>query len=233
MTVLKKYTNVMSGTSYSTKRRNYRPGKIREANQLRIISAAEQEFVVHGFKGATVNNIALRAELPKANIHYYFKSKLDLYAAVLENILSLWDDTFNELCAEDDPGIVLKEYIHAKVMFSQTNPLASRIFAKEIISGGEHLSQFFQQDYRDWFNDRAGVFCDWVALGKMDPVDPIHLIFMIWSTTQHYADFSPQICAALGKKSLTNADFQKAADTLSTIILKGCGIQLPNATSTE
>ncbi|MBO2931081.1 TetR family transcriptional regulator, partial [Pseudomonas otitidis] len=49
-----------------------------------------------------MNAIALRADLPKANLHYYFSNKLGLYVAVLSNILELWDSTFNTLTAEDD-----------------------------------------------------------------------------------------------------------------------------------
>lgn len=211
----------------SERPRTYRPGKIRQNNVSKIIAAAEQEFVVHGFKGATVNNIALRAGLPKANIHYYFKSKLDLYGAVLENILRLWDDSFNEITASDDPAVVLSDYIRSKVMFSKTNPLASKIFAKEVISGGEHLTAFFQQDYQEWFVERLAVFDEWIAAGKMDPVTPSHLIFMIWSSTQHYADFSGQICSALGKDEMDDADFDAAADTLVHVILKGCGLTPP------
>ena len=33
----------------------------------------------------------------------------------------------------------------------------------------------------------------WVAEGRIAPVDPRHLIFSIWATTQHYADFDAQL----------------------------------------
>ena len=47
-----------------------------------ILSAATAEFA---FKDtASIASIAERAGLPKANIHYYFKSKEALYKATLE-----------------------------------------------------------------------------------------------------------------------------------------------------
>ena len=55
---------------------------IREHNQQQILVAAEQEFVLKGFRGATMQGIADRAGLPKANVHYYFKSKKNL---IIEN----------------------------------------------------------------------------------------------------------------------------------------------------
>lgn len=48
---------------------------IRSHNQAVILAAAEEEFVLQGFGGATMQSIADRSGLPKANVHYYFKSK--------------------------------------------------------------------------------------------------------------------------------------------------------------
>lgn len=198
--------------------------RIRQKNEETILKAAEDEFARHGFKGTSMNTIALNAGLPKANLHYYFTNKLGLYIAVLSNIIELWDSTFNTLRAEDDPAQALTRYIRAKMEFSRRQPLASRIFAMEIISGGECLSEYFSQDYRIWFAGRAAVFKTWIDAGKMDPVDPVHLIFLLWGSTQHYADFATQICRVTGQARLTRQDFERASDNLIRIILKGCGL---------
>jgi TetR/AcrR family transcriptional regulator len=202
-------------------------GRIRQKNENAIIAAAEVEFARHGYKGTSMNSIAQAVGLPKANLHYYFSSKLGLYIAVLNNILDQWDATFNSLTVNDDPAQALSRYIRAKIDYSRTQPLASRIFAMEVISGGQHLSAHYNQDYREWFRQRAGVFQAWVDAGKMDPVDPVHLIFLLWASTQHYADFASQICMFTGKSSLKKTDFEDAADNLERIILKGCGLTPP------
>ena len=203
-------------------------GRIRQKNQEAIIKAAEEEFARHGFKGTSMNTIAQTVGLPKANLHYYFTNKLGLYLAVLSNILDLWDSTFNTLTVDDDPAEAMARYIRAKMEFSRRYPKASRIFAMEVISGGECLSEYFNQDYLSWFRGRAAVFEAWIAAGKMDPVDPMHLIFLIWAGTQHYADFSDQIRRINGKR-MTRADFALASDNLIAIILKGCGLKPPAA----
>ncbi|SDH28810.1 transcriptional regulator, TetR family [Pseudomonas benzenivorans] len=202
-------------------------GRIRQKNEEAIIKAAEEEFARHGFKGTSMNTIAQTVGLPKANLHYYFSNKLGLYLAVLGNILELWDSTFNTLTVDDDPAEALARYIRAKMEFSRRYPKASRIFAMEVISGGECLSQFFNQDYQTWFRGRAAVFEAWIAAGKMDPIDPVHLIFLLWGSTQHYADFSSQICRVTGRSRLTKPDFELASDNLVRIILKGCGLTPP------
>ena len=202
-------------------------GRIRQKNEEAIIKAAEEEFARHGFKGTSMNTIAQNVGLPKANLHYYFSNKLGLYQAVLVNILELWDNTFNNLSVDDDPAIALAGYIRAKMEFSRRHPKASRIYAMEVISGGEHLSQMLNQDYQTWFRGRAAVFEAWSAAGKMDPVDPVHLIFLLWGSTQHYADFSSSISRLTGRKKQTKEDFAKATDNLIQIILKGCGLTPP------
>ena len=200
-------------------------GRIRQKNEQAIIQAAEDEFARHGFKGTSMNTIALKAELPKANLHYYFTNKLGLYIAVLSNIIELWDSTFNALSVDDDPGEALSQYIRTKMEFSRRNPQASRIFAMEVISGGTCLTEYFSADYREWFRGRAAVFQAWIAAGKMDPVDPVHLIFLLWGSTQHYADFATQICQVTGRSRLTKQDMEDASNNLIHIILKGCGIK--------
>lgn len=199
-------------------------GRIRQQNEEIILKAAEDEFARHGFKGTSMNAIALKAGLPKANLHYYFTNKQGLYIAVLSNIIELWDSTFNNLSAEDDPAQALSSYIRAKMEFSRRQPEASRVFAMEIISGGACLTEYFTQDYRSWFKGRAAVFQAWIDAGKMDPVDPVHLIFLLWGSTQHYADFATQICRVSGRTRLTRQDMQDASDNLIRIILKGCGL---------
>jgi TetR/AcrR family transcriptional regulator len=199
-------------------------GRIRQKNEEAILKAAVDEFARHGFKGTSMNAIAAKANLPKANLHYYFNNKLSLYMAVLANIIELWDSAFNHLKPEDEPAPALERYIRAKMEFSRRHPQASRLFAMEIISGGQCLSEHFAENYQQWFRGRAAVFEHWIAAGKMAPVDPVHLIFLLWSSTQHYADFASQICRVTGKSRLARADFDTAADNLTRIILIGCGI---------
>ncbi|MGB3623713.1 TetR family transcriptional regulator [Ketobacter sp. MCCC 1A13808] len=200
-------------------------GRIRQKNEDIIIAAAEAEFAHNGFKGATMNNIAQRADLPKSNIHYYFKNKLQLYIEVLTNIIDLWDNALNDLDGDAEPGDALRAYITEKMRFSYEYPLASKVFAKEILSGAPRLAEYFNDDYQDWFNSKTHVFRRWAEQGKIDPVEPAHIVFLLWSSTQHYSDFEVQISAALGKKKLNKKDFEEATDVLCKIVIRGLGVK--------
>ncbi|UOG92933.1 MAG: TetR/AcrR family transcriptional regulator [Candidatus Thiothrix sulfatifontis] len=202
-------------------------GRIRKDNECKIIAAAEAEFARHGYKGASMQSIADHAGLPKANIHYYFGSKLRLYVAVLAHILDMWDKLLVSLDAAGDPAVELEAYIRAKMRLAQAHPQASRIFGIEIMSGAPYLQEYFRTGYLEWFKGRTAVFEAWMAQGKMDRLDPAHVIFLLWSSTQHYADFACQISAALGKpgQPLQAADYERATQTLLHVILNGCGVQ--------
>jgi len=58
----------------------------------------------------------------------------------------------------------------------------------------------------------------------MDDLNPAHVIFMIWASTQYYADFEPQILIATEAQSQSEASYRQAAKSIKHIILKGCGI---------
>ncbi|MFT6735696.1 MAG: TetR/AcrR family transcriptional regulator, partial [Polaribacter sp.] len=56
--------------------------------------------------------------------------------------------------------------------------------------------------------------------------DPHYLLFNIWATSQHYADFSIQINELRGKP-MTQTDFTEATNNLVKLILTGCGLSVP------
>jgi TetR/AcrR family transcriptional regulator len=200
-------------------------GRIRKKNEAVIIAAAEKEFLEYGYKGASMKRIAERAGLPRANIHYYFKNKLAVYGAVLRGTVCLWNAIFDNINSTDDPATALAQYIRAKVMFSKTNAPASRIFASEILHGAPYLSEYLKTDFRNWIQQKCEVIQCWIEQGKMDAVDPVHLLFFIWGATQHYADFGVQVQFAMGKDELSDEDFEAIAKNMTHIVLKGCGIQ--------
>jgi TetR/AcrR family transcriptional regulator len=205
----------------------YKPGKIRQKSEQRMLDAATQAFSQYGYSGTSMQSIADIAGVPKANVHYYFKNKLGVYTAVLGNILDMWDTVLNDITIADDPATVLCRYIDAKIDFSRTHPQESRVFAKEMLSGAPHLQEFLQEKYTTWLDSRLSIFRHWIKVGKMGDIDPTHLMFMIWGSTQHYADFAPQVTQSLGTDTLKQAHFDAAAKTVKQVILRGCGLTPP------
>lgn len=215
--------------SSRSKSKKVRTGRIRERNRALILVAAEKEFSQNGFGATTVQNIADRAGLPKSNVLYYFSNKKRIYCALMDDIMELWNEMFSKIKPEDDPATTLAGFIHAKVELSRTRPLASRLFALEIIQGAPVLKDHLSTTMREWVRARADVIQLWIDAGRMAPVDPVQLILLIWSSTQHYADFQVQILAIEDKREYTESDFKHAADFLTSVILRGCGLEVPHS----
>ncbi len=198
----------------------------RLANEQIILQAAEEVFADVGFAGATTSAIARKAGLPKANIHYYFRTKEDLIHAVLENILKLWLDSTDVIIETADPVAAMTQYIKSKIEYSRNRPNASKVFASEILHGAPYLEKYLRSRLKERVESKSGVFRKWIDQGLMDPVSPEHLFFLIWSATQTYADFDIQVAAVLGRKTKPRpGDFDLATEFITQTILKGCGIR--------
>ena len=197
------------------------PTRIQQVNRGIILDAALDVFSVHGFRGSTVDQIAVKAGMSKPNLLYYFRRKQDIYAAVLESTLDEWLAPLEALDAEGDPIEELRRYISVKLTLSAERPEASRLFANEILSGAPVIGGFLANRLKTLVNDKALVIRRWVGEGRLAPVDPHHLIFMIWATTQHYADFDIQIRAVLGEQVGKPGFREQTAQAVLSIVLNG------------
>jgi TetR/AcrR family transcriptional regulator len=203
-------------------------GSIRQVSVDHILAASEKVFAQCGFEGATMVLLAAAAGLPKANLHYYFGTKEQLYRAVLEGILALWlDDAAAWITPDRHPAEGLAGYVRAKMAHSRLRPHASRIFAGELLRGAPHIMLYLGIELRRRVTELAQVIAGWSANGLMDPVNPVHLLFNIWAMTQTYADFDVQIRAVLGKVSIDDAEFAVATETVVALVLKGTGVRTP------
>jgi TetR/AcrR family transcriptional regulator len=199
-------------------------GQIRQANEAHILAAAERVFAGAGFAGATMAAIAEAAGLPKANLHYYFGSKKDLYRAVLAQTLQDWLEPTHVITQGADPKAAIEAYIRAKMALSVQRPHASRVFANELLHGAPVVKGLLESDLRDMVQRKAKVIAQWVRAGRMAPVDPVHLFFTIWAATQTYADFEVQVCAVLGHSELTLKDQTQVTEHVVALLLRGCGL---------
>jgi TetR/AcrR family transcriptional regulator len=193
----------------------------RAENTRKIISAAEKVFAEKGFSGGTTQEIADEAKLPKANVHYYFPTKEKLYARVLEDILEEWKADAAIFDTSDDPETVLRAYIRRKIEHSFTRPYASKVWAMEIIGRGKVFDEQLKQSFLEWNRKKVLQLRKWIKAGKLAPLDPQHLMFAIWATTQHYADFEHQIRAVNDGKALSREQTEAAVESVIQLFLKG------------
>ena len=102
-----------------------------EANILRV---AEEEFLEKGFAGARTVRIAERAGVTHAMLHYYFRTKKQLFDRIItekssllaQSILSIFSDASLPLKERMEKGIA------AHFDFLTANPLLPRFLVTEI-----------------------------------------------------------------------------------------------------
>ena len=194
---------------------------IREVNERAILAAAESVFAERGYSGATMSMIAARAGSPKANIHYYFPTKEGLYRAVIARVLTAWLDAAASFDTSDYPVEALTAYIGAKMDLAREMPLSSQIYASEIMRGAPVIQDFLDTTLSEWVRSRAAVVRRWVAEGKLKPVAPEYLFYMIWATTQHYANAAHEIATLERGRPLDDAKFEFAKRQVIETIVGG------------
>jgi TetR/AcrR family transcriptional regulator len=197
---------------------------IREANEALILRAAERQFALHGFRGTTTEGIANEAGLPKANVHYYFKTKANLYRQVLKGILEDWMDAAAAFESDQDPERALTLYIRAKMQFSRQRPYGSRVWASEIMRGAPVMERFLGTTLKTWVNARVRTIRSWISDGKIRPVDPESLLYMIWAVTQHYADFERQIVILNGGDAIDERQYRERVEQVVSLVLGSVGL---------
>ena len=198
--------------------------RIGRENLARILKAAEQVFAETGFGGATMAEIAEKAGLPKANLHYYFGTKEELYRAVLDDILSVWLTPIAAVRPDADPAEALAAYVQAKMKATRLRPHASRVFANEVLHGALQIERYLSHDLKRIVDEKSAVLDGWIAEGRMAPVDTRHFFFMIWALTQHYADFAVQVRLVLDKTRLDRKDWDHITAEVTRLVLRAAGL---------
>ena len=198
--------------------------EMREETERLILDAAERVFAEAGFGGATMQAIADACALPKANLHYYFASKEKLYRRVVERIFNVWLEAADSFETSASPEVALRRYISRKMQLSREYRYGSKVWANEVMHGAPIIQDYLETTLRDWTDSRIRVIRRWIEAGQIRPVDPRWLLYMIWATTQHYADFAHQI-ETLNQGPLDEGQWQEATEAVCGIILRGIGLE--------
>ena len=193
--------------------------RIQQKNRESILDAALEVFSQHGFRGATLDQIAEGAGLSKPNLLYYFPSKEAVHKALLTGLLDTWLDPLRAMDPKGEPVAEILGYVRRKLDLARDYPRESRLFAGEILQGAPRMREAIEGDLRALVDDKARVLTRWMEEGRIARVDPLHLMFSIWALTQHYADFDVQVRAVLGPGHDPYAEAGAFLETLFTRLL--------------
>ena len=195
--------------------------RIQREKQDVILNAALDVFSLHGFRGATIDQIADAASMSKPNLLYYFRRKEDIHEALMQRLLDTWLQPLRELDDVGDPLTELRAYIRRKLEMARDFPRESRLFANEILQGAPRIMPLLEGELKTLVDEKAAVIEGWMHSGRIARTDPYHLIFSIWATTQHYADFDVQVRAVLGQDRGGETRFDDAVRFLEKLFIEG------------
>ncbi|WP_130098900.1 HTH-type transcriptional regulator RutR [Siccibacter turicensis] len=200
-------------------------GAATAAKRQAILDAALCFFSQFGIHGTSIERVAERAGISKTNLLYYYPSKEALYVAVLKQILDIWLAPLKAFRTDLQPLAAIGEYIRLKLEVSRDYPQASRLFCLEMLQGAPLLMAELTGDLKALIDEKTAIIDDWVKRGQLGAVDAHSLIFMIWATTQHYADFATQVEAVTGATLQDEAFFSRTVENVQRMIIEGIRVR--------
>ncbi len=97
-----------------------------------IIEAASAVFAEHGYRGASIDQIATRSGVTAPVVYDHFSSKRDLYRALLErhfaNLREVWRQHYG---GDDQPQERLARSLEAWFAYIEANPFAARLLFRD------------------------------------------------------------------------------------------------------
>ncbi len=183
-----------------------------------ILAAASEAFAEKGYAATRIATIAELAGLPKSNVHYYFKSKENIYAKVLEDIAPSYLSACMPVLEDDETPIeALTHTLIRMIRLFERQPFASKVIMAELREGARRLPrEFFARWTAQTQSSLAGIR-QWVDRGLLAPVDPEHALLTIWAIAQSCVSRGWQL-PGLRSEAM---DYDAAASNAARLLLSG------------
>ncbi len=186
--------------------------------QEAILAEAERQFARFGFEGVSLDSIAAALDLSRQNLLYHWPSKEDLYRAVLDSVMGEWMANMSAIAEADEPETAIQAYVSVKLRFSHERPSGNAVFTREMMAGAARYADVLKAKVMPLLHADVARFERWADEGRVRRLDFTHLMFLIWSSTQAYADLGAQFSLFMGKSALEEEDFERARELITGLI---------------
>ncbi len=178
----------MSTSIHSPVHRQARSDKTRAT----ILTAAEELFAESGLAGARTDAIAIAAGVNKALLYYYFKSKDQLYEAVMENYLREFNHAaLDVLGAPGSPRTILLRYVNLHFDFASARHPRSRLFHQLMITGGQPMQRLVRKYFAPRGRALRQLLLRGMREGEFRRADPFHVSVSIIALIVFYFSAAP------------------------------------------
>ncbi len=187
----------------------------KEKTEEKILDAARAVFLVKGYDGARMQEIANSAKINKGLLHYYFKTKDALFGKVFGLAFSVMVKRFSEILNSDIPLFEkIDRFCSMYIATVSKNPYLPRFVINEI---SKHPTAFVERMRPQFpflnFEAFGKQVADEVAAGNIRPIDPRHLIVNILSMSVFPFLARPMLQMIL---SMSEADFDRFVEERKT-----------------
>lgn len=119
----------------------------KQSKEQQILAAAEQEFLTKGYDGARTTSIAQAAGVTHAMLHYYFRTKEQLFERIVDDKFATMSHSMVAIMGDPSLPIVerIKGGIAAHFDFIAANPLLPRFVINEIVSRPERYEEMYKR----------------------------------------------------------------------------------------
>lgn len=149
--------------------------------EQKILVAAKKVFTLKGMAGARMQEIANEAEINKALLHYYYRSKDKLFEAVfMDAFLTMVPDVMDLLKVEMPLFEKIELFAEKYIDIFLENPFIPGFVLNELSQNPQRIVDLISktgiqpQFFIDQINDE-------IAKGKIKPIQPQHLIVNLLS----------------------------------------------------
>ncbi|MCB2191140.1 MAG: TetR/AcrR family transcriptional regulator, partial [Deltaproteobacteria bacterium] len=165
-----------------------RRAREREQRRETILDAAKQVFSRKGYQGATMEEIAARAELSPATLYLYFNNKSELYGSLNVKMLAFLCQRVEQVAGEsglEPPQKVrrLAQAMHDVYTFDPlilTNVLHMQA-SQELMDLSPELKEQINSMAARALRLMAGIFQQGIEQGRFRPYHPVALADLVWS----------------------------------------------------
>ncbi|MBD3841654.1 MAG: TetR/AcrR family transcriptional regulator [Campylobacterales bacterium] len=184
----------------------------------RILQVATQEFSKYGFDAVSMNKLAVKLDVNKATIYYYFKDKQNLYQSVMTNLISMNKDENEAILKSDlNPKEKFKKYIALFVKRMINNPGIIPLSLREMANLGANVDHSIAIEIEYEILYLKKIVQDLPLKDKYKDLDFYELKSVIMGTINSYYSFQMSHIDMIGLKDF-NKQPQKVFDYLEHFV---------------
>ena len=148
-----------------------------------ILNAAKNIFQHKGMDGARMQEIADKAGINKAMLHYYYRSKQKLFEAVFKSAINLMAPKIIKIIETDDHLFVkIKNFTNKYISFISKHSYLPNFIIQEINRNPKMIKDLFEAKFNDRIKNKLMFQIEELIQNKeIKPIKPEHLLINIIS----------------------------------------------------